>query len=263
MPKTPKQNPPDIRSLQNKTMQERFKNAVSRQVSDDARIPQSPDNMSRRIIESLTTAAQITLPPVTKKTEQHEIWKDDNHLNYLIKERHKILQGSVEYKELTKRIKTQVNSLRNEKLKKEAEQINEHANRRRTEQLYRSMKSDNTSFRNINRGKQCDPCKMKEYFSKHFNQTNIKDTPIELTEAPVFLSSLQAIPENIMTTTPPDKYELLSTIKAMKSGKTANDVPSAYIKCATESAKFMDEMVNLYKTVWQTNTIPRNWGHSK
>ena len=131
------------------------------------------------------------------------------------------------------------------------------------EKLYRSMKSDITSFRNINRGKQYDPGKMKDFFSKHFNQTTIKDTPIELTEAPVFLSSLQAIPENIMATTPPDKNELLSTIKSMKSGKTANDVPTAYIKCATESDAFMDEMVNLYKTVWQTNTIPRKWGHSK
>ena len=173
------------------------------------------------------------------------------------------MQGSNEYKELTKRIKTQVNSLRNEKLNKEADQINEHANRRRTEQLYRSMKSDNSSFRNINKGKQCDPCKIKEFFSKHFNQTAIKDIPIELTEAPVFLSSLQAIPDNIMTTTPPDKNEVLSTIKSMKNGKAANDVPIEYIKCATESAEFMDEMVNLYKTVWQTNIIPRNWGHSK
>ena len=66
-----------------------------------------------------------------------------------------------------------------------------------------------------------------------------------------------------MTTTPPDKNEVLSTIKSMKNGKAANDVPIEYIKCATECAEFMDEMVNLYKTVWQTNTIPRNWGHSK
>ena len=249
MPKTIKQNPPNIRSLKDKTMQELFKNAVSRHVCDNKRILQSPDEIYKRIIESLTTAAQTTLPPVTKNTEQNEIWKDDKHLNYLIKERHKTVRGSDDFKELTKRLKTLVNSLRNEKLRREANQINEHAYRKRTEQLYRSMKSDNTSFRNINRGKQCDPPKMKDCFLKHFNQSSRMDNPIELTEAPEFLNSLQAIPENIMTTTPPDKNELLSTIKSMKSGKTANDIPTAYIKSATESVEFMDEMVNLYKTV--------------
>ena len=116
MPKTIKQNPPNIRLLQDKTMQELFKNAVSRHVCDNARILQSPDEISKIIIESLKTAAQTTLPPVTKKTEQNEIWKDDKHLNYLIKERHKTVRGSNDFKELTKRIKTLVNSLRNEKL---------------------------------------------------------------------------------------------------------------------------------------------------
>jgi len=109
--KTPKQNLPNIKSLLNKTTQEQFKNDVSRQLWDE-RILQSSDDISKIIISSLTTAAQRTLPPVTKKTGRNEIWKDDNHLNNLIKECYKTMQGSDRYKVLTKRIKTQVNALR-------------------------------------------------------------------------------------------------------------------------------------------------------
>ena len=95
---------------------------------------------------------------------------------------------------MTKKIKTCVNSLRNNKLQQEAEEINEHANRRQVEELYRSMKSDGANFQNIQYKHQCDPAKLKEYFFKHFNQSAKLNEPFELTAAPIFVKKLQDIP---------------------------------------------------------------------
>ena len=66
-----------------------------------------------------------------------------------------------------------------------------------------------------------------------------------------------------MKTGPPDGAELIATIKSLKSGKAANNVPTIYIKCALTSEKMLHEMVQLYKTLWETNAIPTKWGHSK
>ena len=49
----------------------------------------------------------------------------------------------------------------------------------------------------------------------------------------------------------------------LKNGKSAIDVPSAYLKSAIKCEEFQIEMVNLYETVWKTNKIPMKWGHTK
>ena len=55
-------------------------------------------------------------------------------------QRQSIDKSDAEYKNLTKKIKTRVNSLRNDKLQQEAEEINnEHVNRREIEELYRNI----------------------------------------------------------------------------------------------------------------------------
>ena len=81
------------------------------------------------------------------KIATKEIWKEDCILNELLKERNDIPRGSDAYKILTKKIKKQVNQLRNEKCAKEAEEINEYADKKQIEDLYRSFKSDNSSFK--------------------------------------------------------------------------------------------------------------------
>ena len=55
----------------------------------------------------------------------------------------------------------------------------------------------------------------------------------------------------------------MCTKKPSKNGKAANDVPTAYIKCAIKCKEFQDEMVNLCKSIWDTKKIPTKWGHSK
>jgi len=68
--------------------------------------------------------------------------------------------------------------------------------------------------------------------------------------------------ENVKTG-PPDITELRGIIKKLKSGKSSSDVSTSFIKHAFDSKEFAMEIVKLYRTVWLTKLIPREWGHSR
>ena len=258
-----KQRRPDENSLQNSETRKNFINVVSKHLQNNFERLESPTEISTKIVKTLEISAQSTLPTKTSNKQVKEIWKDDNELNKLLDQRQSIDKSDAEYKNLTKKIKTRVNSLRNDKLQQEAEEINEHANRRQVEELYRSMKSDGASFQNIQYKHQCDPAKLKEYFFKHFNQSAKLNEPIELTAAPIFVKKLQDIPEDLININPPEKSELLATIKSLKNKRSANDIPITYLKTLVENDEFMNEMVILYKMTWETKMVPKNWGHFK
>ena len=61
---------------------------------------------------------------------------------------------------------------------------------------------------------------------------------------------------------PPEKDEIVGILKKLKNGKSSNDLPAVYLKSAIESEK-LNEILNLYKTVWLSKKIPFKWGHSK
>ena len=116
---------------------------------------------------SLTSAASEILPNKTeKKTKQ--IWRDDEDLNKLLEERSKTDNETISYKKLTRLIKSRIRKLRNEKMRKEAEELNEFATKREIEALYKTFKSESSAFRDPKQNNACDPQKMKEYFAKHF-----------------------------------------------------------------------------------------------
>ena len=112
------------------------------------------------------------------------------------------------------------------------------------------MKADHTAFKSTRRIKQCDLNKLKDHFVKHFNGTlRIQFEPLELQEAPSFIKQIQEINCADMRTCPPDLKELRNTIKKLKNGKSANDIPAAYVKSAMQCRKFQDEIVKLYQTI--------------
>ena len=67
---------------------------------------------------------------------------------------------SNEYKNLTKSIKKRVKKLRNENIRKEADEINSYATKRQIEALYRSFKYEGTSFKDVKQNDKCDPQKL-------------------------------------------------------------------------------------------------------
>ena len=264
---TPKQNktnsPLDIMSLRDTNIKNRFVEAVSTILAKKKYDRKSSSAMSQYIIETLKNAGEKTLSNKRKKRKVNEIWRDDEEFNHILKERRKFQTNSEDYKQLTKNLKKRVNSLRNKKLSDEANEINDHATRRDVENLYRCMKSNGNTFGEVKRKKTCNPDVLKSHFEKHFNPTQQKPDPPEFTFAPDFIEQLQNLPENDLNTSPPDRDEIYKTIMKLKTGKSAIDIPSIYIKSAIACKSFMDEIEKLYGTIWNTRAIPTDWGHSK
>ena len=253
----------DPKALKDNDIKNSFLNSIKNQLMSNKTGQQSSTEASVKITNMLKRAAENTLPPLTSQDRSKEIWKNDNEFNELLATRKDIPKQSAEYKNITKAVKKRINHLRNTKLSQEAEEINENENRRQVEELYRNMKNVNTTFKNLREKQQCDPSKLKEYFKTHFNTCSVTADPIELTDAPDFIKKLHDINDTELNMDPPDIEELRSTIKSLKYGKSANDVPPAYVKHAMECKEFELEIFKLFETIWRTNKIPKSWGHTK
>ena len=176
----------------------------------------------------------------------------------ILNKRNGLIRNSEDYKDLTKKLKKQVNKLNNE-----AKEINQYSSRKQIEDLYRTFKADNSSFKEIKTSNRCEPQKLKEYFKQHFQAKSTNGQPIELDQLPEFIKKLQDIPMENVKTGPSDITELRGIIKKIKSGKSSSDVSTSFIKHAFDSKEFAMEIVKLYRTVWLTKLIPREWGHSR
>ena len=258
----------DALSLRDITTKNKFVDEVKREITNTKKHGANTDVISSETIsdfitKTLKAVGETTLPSKNPKKGTNEIWKNDKEFNDLLNCRKNHRVDTDEYKQTTKKLKKRIKFLRNKKLADEANEINEHANRRDIENLYKCMKSSDDAFDDIKRRKKCDPNILKNHFVKHFNPTCSKPDPPELNEAPHFIKELRHIYENNLKTSPPDTDELRKTIIKLKSGKSANDVPTIYVKAAIECEGFIEEMVKLYKTIWETNSIPVDWGHSR
>ena len=202
-PKPPSK--PDINSLDNKEVKEKFINALTAAIN---RTNDLKEERSSKLINCLRKTTDTTLPKAKKKGRPSEIWKNDERLNSLLAERKPFDKSTNEFQQLTKSIKKRINFLKNEKLEKEAEEINEFANQKKVEALYRSFKSDNSSFTEKKNEKRCDLGKLRDHFKKHFTSNIIVEDPIELIDIPEFMFELQRLPIKI-NTEPPTKKELI------------------------------------------------------
>ena len=248
----------NVKALQTKEIRDKFCDRINSEF-----VPiqsESADKIFLNINDNLTSIANNLLPE--KKTEKpRELWKDDNVLNLLISEREKMEIKSPSYIQKTKDITKRVKTLRNEKIKLEAEAVNSFSSKREIEQLCRYFKNDNGAFRNIKSGSGCDSARLREHFQEHFNDNTQKEDPIELKNIPEFAIKLQQLPFNI-NSAPPDKNEIVETLKLLKNGKSSSDIPSAYLKYAVDCEPLIEELEKLYNNVWQTNAVPSNWTHS-
>ena len=252
---------PDIKSLHNSNIQQKYIATVNHKLRENIR-PETPTDIAENIMQILHSTAEETLPQKSKTKTNRELWKDDIELNDLLKRRTQYDNKSLEYKITSKKIKKRVGQLRNEKLRIEAHEINDYASKRQVEELYRTIKADGSTFKCIRREEGCDPVKLKEHFKQHFNHTINIDDPIELTDAPAFIAKLQEVSIDIQTAAP-NQQEVREVLMNLKHGKASNDIPVAYLKYAAQSEELIEEMVKLYSLVWDTHQIPKSWGHSK
>ena len=89
------------------------------------------EERSSKLINCLKKATDTTLPKAKRKGRPSEIWKNDERLNSLLAERKLFDKSTNEFQQLTKSIKKRIIFLKNEKLEKEAEEINEFANQKK------------------------------------------------------------------------------------------------------------------------------------
>ena len=223
----------------------------------------SPEAISNRIIETLNEAASAILPYQNAK-KVNQIWKNDEEFNDLLVQKSNAMNPSPEYSKICRSINSRVRKLRNEKLRKEAEEINTFATKRDIEQMYKSFKDDGSTFKRIRCKDGCDPQVLKKYFENHFKKPEHQDDPLELTNAPDFIAKLKRMSKSTtINCEAPTKSEVIHTLKTLKNGKASNDLPAIYLKSAIESPEVVDEIVKLYNTVWLTELIPQKWCHSK
>ena len=201
---------------------------------------------SNNLINILSQTASETLPIKQKQNKDDEDFKNDEQLNILLNDRSSVLKGTEMYKKITKLIKKRIRFIKNQKLRREAEQINQHATRRETKELFRNIKSDYSSFKLIKRNNKCDTEKLKQHFSNHFDATNTnKNIPIELIETPDYIQSLQntTCPINH---SPPSISEIKGTLKTLKNGKSSIDVPIEFLKYASEWSNYLQKYIIFY-----------------
>ena len=87
------------------------------------------------------------------------------------------------------------------------------------------MKNGNTTFKTICEKQLCDPNKLKENLNAHFKIRSEFVDSVELKDATSFIRQLQDINNTEINTTPPDKEELRPSVKPLRNGKPANDLP--------------------------------------
>jgi len=90
------------------------------------------------------------------------LWKNDKELNSLVDEQWKIERGSDMYKRQTNLIKKRARKVKNEFLKSYADEINNFLIQRKIEELCRSLKKDNGTFRDSGTRSSCDPISIRK-----------------------------------------------------------------------------------------------------
>ena len=259
---TPPKDRLQIKDLLAKRTRENFTNLVDQTLQGKKTDNIDIATRSNILIDILSTTAAEILPKIPKQLQNNESFKNDEQLNILLETRSSLPKGTFAYKKATKSIKKRVHYLRNQKLRQEAESINQHATRRQTEELFRQVKSDSSSFKPTKRNNKCDTEKLKQYFHNHFNVATDKETPIELNQKPECIKKLQNTNVNI-NHAPPSTQEIKGVLKTLKNGKASTDVPAEFFKYASDSIELITELHTIFTEIWNTKTVPSTWTHSK
>ena len=251
-----------VKKLQNKETREQFTTTLNENLQGIRTENCDTATRAKQLIDSLTKTAAETLPVMRKNANMKRNFTNDEHLNELLEMRSGQVRGTDTYKLSTKKIKKHVKYIKNQRLRQEAEQINQHATRRETEELFRTMKDVSSSFKPIKRNNKCSPEKLKEYFSEHFNIAPPDKIPDELLKAPPYIKELQSLPCNL-NHAPPTIQEVKDTLKSLKNGKASTDIPPEFLKYSIDSETMLSETHYLICNIWDKCNVPTSWTHTK
>ena len=260
---TPPKKRLDLKKLLDPTIRARFSTRINEQIRNTKNENADVSSRSQNLINVISDSANEILPEKPKTMDTSTKFYDDERLNELLNTRSKESKTSNTYKLLTKKIKKHARYLRNGRLRREAEQINSHATRRQTEELFRLMKNNDSSFKSLKNTGKCEPQKLKEHFCKHFNVAPPTDIPRELIEVPQFIRDLKTSDHFYLDQSPLTIEEIKKTLISLKNGKASTDIPPEFLKYSVISEEMLDEIHKIFCAVWETKIIPTNWTHSK
>ena len=252
----------DTKKLLDRDIRYQFTTKISERIILSKDENTDMESRSQNLINIISKAANDILPEKLKTVDTTTSFKNDQRLNELLNNRSETFKGSERHKLLTKKLKKHIRYLRNERLLREAEQINSHATRRETEELFRMMKNNDSSFKSLKTRSKCEPSKLKEHFSKHSNVTPPNDIPRELIDTPQFIKDLQNAHSNL-NHAPPNIEEIKKTLVSLKNGKASTDIPPEFLKYSVDSVEMLEEIHRMIHDIWETKTIPKTWTHSK
>ena len=107
------------------------------------------------------------------------------------------------------------------------------------EDMFRKIKDCDSVFKNLGTEKKCDPSKLKDVFEQHFNNNLDKVTHDDVLNAD-FIGPLQDIPCESINSNQSNEEEITDTIKSLKRGKAATDIPTEYMKAAIQNKQFLN-----------------------
>ena len=145
--KSPTQPKPDIKSLLVPKLREEYVKSLNKKIQNVSPSNDDINIYAQNLIKIVEDSAKETLPSKVRKNREKELWKDDELLNSYLKDRSKTERNGQNYKEVSKKIKKRIRHLRNLKMQEEADEINEHATNRQVEDLFKSIKSDGSTFK--------------------------------------------------------------------------------------------------------------------
>ena len=108
------------------------------------------------------------------------------------------------------------------------------------------MKNNDSSFKPIRNTSKCEPEKLKEHFSKHFNVVPLNDIPRELLEVPQFIKNLQDANGSNLNQNPPTIEEIRKTLISLKNGKASTDIPPEFLKYSVDSKEMLNDIHKLF-----------------
>ena len=125
--------------------------------------------------------------------------------------------------------------MKNKKPELEADALNTFANKGQVDELFRRLKSDNSTFLDANRKQKCDSNKLKEHFKHYFNIEEDINEPFELNEALEFVKELQQVDINGINMSPPNFDEIRHIPKNLKNSnatlKTQTNLLGKWTNC--------------------------------
>ncbi|XP_066921086.1 uncharacterized protein [Clytia hemisphaerica] len=239
---TPPKKRLDLKKLLDPNIRTRFSARINEQIINTKNENVDASSRSQNLINVISDSANEILPEKLKAIDTSTKFHDDERLNELLDIRSKEPKYSNTYKLLTKKIKKHVRYLRNSRLHREAEQINSHETRRQTEEIFRLMKNNDSSFKSLKNTGKWEPQKLKEHFSKHFNVAPPNETPHELKESPQFIRDLQTSHHFDLDQSPPTIEEIKNILVSLKNGKASTDIPPEFLKYSVNLEEMLDEI---------------------